>query len=373
MIMAPKAHAAAPAPATTPVAAPARPPQETTTIAETSTTAPDQGAAERAATADAELAAAFGIEPPAADNAAADKPAERDAATSTAEEPATEQAGDEPAREEQPWTLKQAQRYRRQAQRALAEAKERAEELAALRVALDRREQDYAGREARIRDVEELLARDPQAALAELARRSGRTVADVHDALLVERANQPAESAAERRLAALEARLAERDKEAAAEREQAHAAAQGASLDREARRVLAIREQADLAERWPHAASLPEAELYAQTLVRLRSALARSPSVSLDAIADEIDREARAAYDSFTSSRWLGSGQSTQAAPAAKLDGQGSPAQGAKPGRMKATIGNDGSAEASGAREKSQRQREAEADRLLRAAFGVGD
>lgn len=270
---------------------------------------------------------------------------------------------------EQPWTLQQARRYRKQADRRLAEASERERAAQGQQARLEEQLRTLETREAKHREIEQLLDRDPEAALAALAARAGQDPERWYEQMTVRRANGGAPGGSEllTRIDRLEQALAteradrvKRDTEA---QQQAQQQSAEQELHEASLRMVAIRDHEPMARRWPHAASLPPQELYARARVELASRLSRaSGPVVLDEVVDAVEKEARTLADAVRASKWLGS--STAPAPESDPSPPGA-------GRRRTPSARDAATTGGTPREMTREEREAAADAALRAAFGA--
>ena len=286
-------------------------------------------------------------------------------------EPETAAAATEPAAgEEQPWTLQQARRYRKQADRRLAEASERERTAQAQQTRLEEQLRTLEAREAKHREIEQLLDRDPEAALAALATRAGQDPERWYEQMTIRRANggQPGGLELLARIDKLEAALSaergERTKREIEAQQQVVAQQHEGELHEASMRMVGIREHEQMARRWPHAASLPPQELYARARVELASRMARSSGpVVLDEVVDAVEREAKTLAEAVRASKWLGTSTEPAAGTAA--------APGVAPARRGRAPSARDAATTGQARELTRAEREAAADVALRSAFGV--
>ena len=304
------------------------------------------------------------------ENLSADREPEPDEdAPQESEAASDDKPDDKPAAEDPPWTLQQARRYRRQADRRLAEATERERAAQGQQARLEEQLRALESRESRHRELEQLLERDPEAALAALATRAGQDPERWYEQMTVRRANGGAPGGSElltridRLEQALATERADRVKRDTDAQQQAQQQSAEQELHEASLRMVAIRDHETMARRWPHAASLPPQELYARARVELASRLSRaSGPVVLDEVVDAVEKEARTLADAVRASKWLGS----TAAPAPESDPSPPGA-----GRRRTPSARDAATTGGTPREMTREEREAAADAALRAAFGA--
>lgn len=311
------------------------------------------------ADADAAFGAAFAAVGDVSGDGGSDEP-EPEAAVDpeTATDPAPEKPGDAP------WTVQQARRYRKQADRRLAEANEREQAAKAQSARIEDLARQVEARDVKLRELEHALDRDPDAALAAIAARAGMDPERWYEQMTIRRANGGAPGGTELldRLDRLEKQLQGERQERAQREQQYHqqqaAQVADAELHEATLKMVGIREDERMARKWPHAASLPEAELYARARVELAHRLqTTSGPVILDDIVEAIEREAKPLAETIRSSRWL----QQQAAVA--------PVTAPSNGRRR-SVPTARDATGQGApREMTRQEREAAADAVFAAAF----
>lgn len=299
-------------------------------------------------------------EPPADDDAPAEEvePAE--------EAPEPEETPEPEPEPEKPSAFEHAQirRQRKQLERREAELTARMAQLEQQQRTIAERDQKAATLQQRFRD-------DPEGALTEIASRAGMTPEAFYDRLTERRlgGGNPGEGELMQRIADLEKRIAS---EASAKEQAAKEAAQrqqqqehGSAIAKDVATIVDVADDPALAEKWPHLAALSPYERQHKANDAIRYCLAQGRAdITLDAIADALDNQARETYglkQAANAAQVPGSPGASQ-----KPAGEGNPAK--KPRGASRTVSNADVAQSSGGPRRDLTPSEAldQADELLR-------
>jgi hypothetical protein len=290
-----------------------------------------------------------------------------DSETDAAPEEDGEGEGDEeeakPDEVPTPWQIQRMKRYKLQAEKKLAEAKQQAEQV-------HRWHENVKAREVELENLVSRFGKDPLGAFEAFAKRAGTTAADLYQMVTQQQLGEQNNdaSAAMRRVKALEDQIARERQERAAEqqRQVEQSKKQGYSDALQQDAAWIVSQKAD----YPFLAVLPPDEVSAMAAEAVDHAVNAGLNLRLDQIATFLDQRQREVYE--TLSRANGSREGDGPAAQAASNGQGTaPAQRAKPGRKRPrAVTNTHAAETSGtAREKSNEELLAEADAILKAVL----